>query len=121
MTYVIYAGRMPDRPGHAPAKYRLIADELRAEIGRDYQVDDQLPTKMELVRRFGVAVNTVERAIEVLRLEGYVESRQGSGMYVISTEATPSDDFTMAMKALDELRGEVRQLRERVEDLERRR
>lgn len=107
---------MPDHPGHAPAKYRLIADELRAEISSRYTVGDQLPTKAELTGRFGVALNTVERAIEVLRLDGMIESRQGSGMYVIATEAAPSD--AIVARRLDEVLEEVRQLRERVEQLE---
>ncbi|HVL73164.1 MAG TPA: FadR/GntR family transcriptional regulator [Beijerinckiaceae bacterium] len=42
----------------------------------------RLPTEMELVARFGVSRTVVREAFAVLRAEGLVEARQGSGMYV---------------------------------------
>lgn len=56
---------------------------LRAEIkaGR-YAPGDQLPSERELRERFTVSGNTVKQAIVQLRAEGWVESRQGSGVFV---------------------------------------
>lgn len=109
---------MEDRPGRGGPKYRQIADELRAEILAGHPpVGKQLATKSELQDRFGVAINTVERAIDVLRQEGYVESRQGAGMYVLTDEPAP-DDIAALVKGLAEVTDEVRQLRERVVQLE---
>lgn len=111
---------MEDRPGRAEPKYQQIADALRAEILAGAPGDGmQLQTKSELQDRFGVAVNTVERAIEVLRHEGLVESRQGAGMYArIPAPSPPSAEFTAIMKRLDGMDEQIRQLRATVEQLE---
>lgn len=111
---------MTDRPGRAEPKYQHIADVLRAEILTGTPADGgQLQTKAELQDRFGVAINTVERAIEVLRHEGLVESRQGAGIYARIPEAPPpSAEFTAIMKRLDGMDEEIRRLRETVEQLE---
>lgn len=68
--------------------YRRIAAELRADIeqGR-YQAGGQLPTQQSLVRRFEVSRGTVQRALEDLRQEGYIDSQQGRGSYVLDRAA----------------------------------
>lgn len=108
---------MEDRPGHAEPKYQQIAAVLRAEIlAGNPPAGRQLQTKMEMQDRFGVAVNTVERAIEVLRKEGFVESRQGAGMYArVPPPAQPSAEFKAIMERLDEQDAQIRQLWQAVE------
>lgn len=101
------------RPGRTGPKYRQIADALRADIasGR-YKPDDRLPTKTALQKRFGgVAVNTVERAIEVLRQEGLVESTQGAGMYVRKAPEAPADRVACLEKRIDELEVQMMEVR----------
>ena len=75
-----------DAPSAPP--YRRIATELRADIeqGR-YQTGQQLPTQQSLVRRFDVSRATVQRALEDLRQEGYIDSQQGRGSYVLDRTA----------------------------------
>jgi DNA-binding GntR family transcriptional regulator len=64
-------------------KYRRIEIDLRTSIADGtYPPGAQLPTKADLMARYGVAVNTVERAIEELRRDGLVVTAQGSGMFV---------------------------------------
>lgn len=59
----------------AKAPYRQIADQLRAEI-KAGEYDEQLPTIGELRDKVHPrpAVNTVRKAIDVLKKEGLVET-----------------------------------------------
>lgn len=64
--------------------YQRIASTLRREIdsGR-HPVGAQLPTQQSLVRRFEVSRATVQRALDELRKERYIDSHQGRGSYVL--------------------------------------
>jgi DNA-binding GntR family transcriptional regulator len=104
-----------------PPKYRQIADDLRARIeGGEYPPGSRLPSKAELMSRFGVALNTVDNAIRVLRDLGLAETRQGLGTFVSDPlpAAAPSSEYGSVMSRVDELAEEIRQLRERVEAVE---
>ncbi|WJV51772.1 GntR family transcriptional regulator [Streptomyces flavofungini] len=66
-------------------KYLRIAAELRAALKRgDYQPGDRLPGENTLAADFGVAPLTMRQALGVLRSEGLVGSRKGSGWFVES-------------------------------------
>ena len=79
---------MADSAGHAVPKYREIADDLRARIeAGEFPVGSQLPTKKVLMGRHGVALNTVDRALEELRREGLAETEQGRGSFVLALPA----------------------------------
>lgn len=68
-------------------RYLSLADTLRKEINDGTRrPGDRLPTQSELVARFGVSRATVNRAFEVLRDQGLIESRQGSGTFVTRGE-----------------------------------
>src|SRR6266536_5539571 len=63
--------------------YIQIANAVRAAIlTRTFAPGEQLPSGSELAKRYGVARMTVQQAIRLLREEGLVVSRQGSGIYV---------------------------------------
>src|ERR1700742_4956695 len=60
-----------------------IADELRKEIARgEYQAGARLPSGSVLMARYGVARQTVQNAIDLLRAEGLVFGRSGAGWFV---------------------------------------
>lgn len=64
--------------------WRLIAEELRVEIGDGrLQSGDRLPTEKMLAERFGVNRHTARHAVAALAEDGLVESRRGSGTFVI--------------------------------------
>ncbi|MFI5864681.1 GntR family transcriptional regulator [Streptomyces sp. NPDC051546] len=64
-------------------KVATMARVLQAEIiGGLHAAEDQLPTEPELMKRFGVARETVRRALQVLKEAGLVMSVQGSGTFV---------------------------------------
>jgi DNA-binding transcriptional regulator YhcF (GntR family) len=72
--------------------YQQVANALRAAIlTRSFQPGDKLPSGPELAERFGVARMTVQQAIRLLRDDGLVVSRQGSGVYVRERTQRPVD------------------------------
>lgn len=70
--------------------YLQVAGKLRAAIlEKTFQPGDKLPSGPELAKRFGVARMTVQQAIRVLRDEGLIVSRQGSGVFVRERTTRP--------------------------------
>ncbi|KOG33310.1 GntR family transcriptional regulator [Streptomyces resistomycificus] len=73
---------MPRKPGE-PHKYREIADDLRRRISADeFGEKRKLPSERDLRANYDVSQMTVRQALGVLRDEGLIESRVGSGWYV---------------------------------------
>jgi len=63
--------------------YEVVAADLRARImAGDLVPGAQLPSTAHLVAEFGVSNTTVQKALAVLKGEGYLTSRQGKGVYV---------------------------------------
>lgn len=70
--------------------YRQVANHLRAAIlTGEFKPGDQLPTGGQLSEMYGVARMTVQKAIQILRKEDLIVSRQGSGVFV-KGRATPA-------------------------------
>lgn len=70
--------------------YLQLANVLRAAIlSKRFEPGDQLPSGTQLSSRYGVARMTVQHALRVLRDEGLIVSRQGSGVFVRERTATP--------------------------------
>jgi len=66
-----------------PHAYLRIADHLRELIASgELAPGAKLPTQRLLAEEHGVSDILIRRALEILRNEGLVESRQGSGTYV---------------------------------------
>ncbi len=64
-------------------RYRTIADDIRRQITAGALVAGAvLPSEAELAGSYGVSRVTVRKALEVLRDEGQVDSRQGFGWFV---------------------------------------
>jgi GntR family transcriptional regulator len=64
-------------------RYQHIADELRSELrSGDLGPGRLLPSEAELSRTYDASRVTVRRALEVLRDEGLIDSRQGFGWFV---------------------------------------
>mgnify|MGYP000877165537 FL=1 len=81
--------------------YRQIADQLRAAIkAKEWPVGDRLPAERDLAKQLGVSRPSVREALIALEVEGHVEVRTGSGVYVLdgsrraaaaSAQAHPSE------------------------------
>jgi DNA-binding FadR family transcriptional regulator len=63
--------------------YRQIAEQLRALIAQgEFDTGARLPAERDLAREFGVSRPSVREALIALEVEGWVEVRTGSGVYV---------------------------------------
>lgn len=78
-------------------KRQRIAHQLRA-LSATMAAGERLPSVAQLEAHFGVATATIESAIAILRREGLVESRPGSGTYIAATEARPAETPAAADK-----------------------
>ncbi len=64
-------------------RYQQIADGLRQRVSAgEFTPGRLLPSEAELSQTYGASRVTVRRALEVLRDEGLVDSRQGFGWFV---------------------------------------
>jgi DNA-binding FadR family transcriptional regulator len=67
--------------------YERIAQELAAKIARgEHKVGQRLPSERDLAQAFCVSRPTLREAIIALELDGLVEVRTGSGVFVVSAE-----------------------------------
>src|SRR5579859_6372563 len=76
--------------------YRQIADQITSLIDRgEYASGARLPPERDLARQLGVSRPSVREALIALEVEGYVDVRVGSGVYVTrptqSRAALPAD------------------------------
>ena len=64
--------------------YRQIADQIRTLIrSREFPAGARLPPERDLARQLGVSRPSVREALIALEVEGLVEVRIGSGIYVL--------------------------------------
>lgn len=69
-------------------KYLQIAGYIRDQIVRgDLKAGDEVPSERELATTWKVARPTATKALEMLRVQGLVESRQGAGTFVRAPRA----------------------------------
>ena len=63
--------------------YRQLAGDLRAMINSgEIPPGRALPSKKAIAQRWGVSQNTTERALDLLRGEGLIETSMGRGIFV---------------------------------------
>jgi DNA-binding FadR family transcriptional regulator len=68
--------------------YRQIADQLRKLIvAGEFDVGQRLPAERDLASQLGVSRPSVREALIALEVEGWVEVRTGSGVYVLRRAA----------------------------------
>jgi DNA-binding FadR family transcriptional regulator len=76
---------METRENASKRLYEQVAEKLAAQIGSGaYGVGDRLPSERDLAAAFGVSRPTVREAVIALELDGLVEVKTGSGVYVTS-------------------------------------
>ena len=74
-------------------------EAIRSEIiAKRWAVGEKLPNEAALCSMLSVSRGTVREAVRVLASQGYLETRQGSGTYVLST-ADASRPLTMARRS----------------------
>jgi len=99
--------------------YQQVADDLRAKINDGtYPAGTKLPAKPELSKHYDVALGTLDKAIEVLRKAGLVETRQGSGMYVRQPPPEERTDYETVRDQVATLQQDVAALSRKVAELD---
>jgi GntR family transcriptional regulator, transcriptional repressor for pyruvate dehydrogenase complex len=92
--------------------YQQIADQIRDLIGRGgFDIGDRLPPERDLAQQLGVSRPSLREALIALDVEGSVEIRGGSGVYVNS----PPERGARATAALGESPTELMQARAALE------
>lgn len=79
--------------GDADTVHRLLEHDLRAERWRD---GERLPTERELCKRFGVARNTVRRALQSLERQELIVRHVGRGTFRAASQASRGADRSRA-------------------------
>ena len=76
---------MPLKAVEPKRLYRQIAEQLRTLIGQgEFTVGCRLPAERELAKQLGVSRPSVREALIALEVDGWVEVRTGSGVYVLN-------------------------------------
>mgnify|MGYP001817132560 CR=1 FL=1 len=81
-----------EQPGRPDGnRRRTLAASVRAKLldqinAGAYAPGDKLPSEARLTQEFSDSRTVIREAIASLRADGLVESRQGSGVYVLATE-----------------------------------
>jgi DNA-binding FadR family transcriptional regulator len=77
--------------------YRQIAGQLRTLISAgEWAVGARLPAERDLARQLGVSRPSVREALIAMEVEGWVEVRTGSGVYVLDRSQPPSHGHARA-------------------------
>jgi DNA-binding FadR family transcriptional regulator len=75
---------MPLHPLEPQRLYRQIAEQMRkGMLSGEFPVGTRLPAERELAIQLGVSRPSVREALIALEVEGWVEVRTGSGVYVL--------------------------------------
>ena len=71
--------------------YRQIAEQLRQAIGQgEFAPGARLPAERDLARQLGVSRPSLREALIALEIEGVIEVRIGSGIYVLDLGRGPA-------------------------------
>jgi DNA-binding FadR family transcriptional regulator len=77
--------------------YRQISNQLRELIiGGEFPVGSRLPSERDLSVQLGVSRPSLREALIALEVEGYIEVRMGSGIYVCEAPAQPPEGFDLS-------------------------
>ncbi|MDX2971091.1 GntR family transcriptional regulator [Kribbella solani] len=86
--------------------YVQVADGLRRAIQTgELAAGTKLPSGRELAAEWGVALMTLQKAVDLLRSEGLVYSQQGRGVFVAASgDHAPQLNVRDLQESLDDLR-----------------
>src|SRR6202521_4035378 len=100
--------------------YRQIADQIAALIEKgEYGTGQRLPAERDLARQLGVSRPSVREALIALEVEGYVEVRVGSGVYVVGKGAGGAEPLAARQATKPQIRAMEEALDQMESDRER--
>ena len=92
--------------------YEQISQKLAKAIAAgEYELGQRLPSERELAQTFGVSRPTVREAIIALELDGLVEVRLGSGVYVTNRQPPERPRRRQGHRSVRAARGAARDRR----------
>jgi GntR family transcriptional repressor for pyruvate dehydrogenase complex len=101
------------KPVESRRLYQQIADQIRDLIEKgDFEVGARLPPERDLAQRLGVSRPSLREALIALDVEGRVEVRSGSGVYV---SVAPPDTTVTKTAALGESPSQLMEARSVIE------
>jgi DNA-binding transcriptional MocR family regulator len=109
---VISLGRWPAGPGPL---YQRLAEALQAAIEREVPVGATLPPERRLAELLHVSRTTVVAAYRILRREGLLQSRRGSGTRVAVSAHTDGVERPLALGSAAAFRGLIDRQRDVVD------
>jgi DNA-binding GntR family transcriptional regulator len=96
--------------------YVQVADGLRAAIrSGDLAPGVRLASGRELASQWGVALMTLQKAIDLLRDEGLVYSQQGRGVFVAAGKEPSADELTALRETVENLERRLEVVEERLQ------
>ncbi|SFZ84240.1 DNA-binding transcriptional regulator, FadR family [Devosia enhydra] len=88
-------GQSRSRASPRPKLALKVAEDLRAQLlAGDPPAGSKLPTEIELTARFGVSRTVIREAIAALAADGFVEPRQGAGVFVLDRATLTFNSMT---------------------------
>jgi DNA-binding FadR family transcriptional regulator len=76
--------------------YRQIAEQLRAGmLSGEFTVGSRLPAERDLAKQLSVSRSSVREALIALEVEGWVEVRTGSGIYVLARSHANNENLAI--------------------------
>lgn len=82
--------------------YRQIAEQVRSLIaGREFPPGSRLPAERDLAKQMGVSRPSVREALIALEVEGWVEVRTGSGVYVLERPGAANGQAAVQVPATE--------------------
>jgi len=103
-TWLLLQLSMPIKVIEPRRLYLEIAGQIRSLIeNREFRVKSRLPAERELAKQFGVSRPSVREALIALEVEGYVDVRPGSGVFV-TTPKRPAPDYSRTEGPLEIMR-----------------
>jgi DNA-binding GntR family transcriptional regulator len=103
--------------------YVQVSDDLRGQIdGGRLKPGQRLPSGRELAKAYGVALQTIQRAVDTLKAEGILVSYPPRGVFVRTDEeqtSKRSPEYVEIMRHLDGLESAIAEIDERLTKLER--
>lgn len=115
---------MATTTGEAKFSYMQVANALRADIALgQLKPGERLPSIRDLAERFGIAPQTVQNGLAVLRDQGLIYAGSTRGYFVTNNAAEelkekPIPQLVAVNARLDELTALVEALKERVAEIE---
>ncbi|MGP4004017.1 winged helix-turn-helix domain-containing protein [Streptomyces sp. 8N706] len=94
------------------------ADELRQRIEAGRYRDGKLPPSRKLAEEFGVAGETIGKALRILVSEGRIFSAGNRGYFVTTDDTSGTGGKPDIVEEIKEIRSQIQALTERVAALE---